>query len=133
MAEVVLTSAGTELVAEALARGLDRGQAPGSLELMSERGPNGAVLAVLALAHPAAITPGRGRIEFYSISEDAEAPGGARAVWARFRNAAGEVVLECDVGLKNSKAAIELDETNIRPGDVVRIHSLVLTMRTAQG
>ena len=133
MAEVVLTSAGIELVAEAIARGLDRGQAPGSLELMSERGSGGTVLAVLALAHPAAITPGRGRIEFHSIQEEPDAPGGARTVWARFRNAEGAVLLECDVGLERSKAAIELDEIQIRPGDVVRIKSLVLTLRTAQG
>jgi hypothetical protein len=97
----------------------------GSIELQTG---DGATLAVLRLSSPAAMLDAEGELEFNDIAMEDAALAQGTALQARIVGIDGREVFACDVGDKNSDAAIKLTSIKIDRGVPVRIDSFRLVM-----
>lgn len=118
---------------QALLNAIDANATPGTLALYTATQPaTGAaitdqvLLGTLTFARPCgSVTDGV--LTFYAISQDGNADATGIATWARARDGNGVFVADMDVGLTNSGAAVQMDNTQIYQGGIISVTSGTIT------
>lgn len=104
----------------ALKTAIDAGSGPGTIKIYTGTMPatpdtaitSQTLLGTLTCADPCGTVSGK-TLTFSAITQDSSADAGGIAAWARIADSAGVAVIDIDVGLVGSGAALQMNTTTI--------------------
>jgi hypothetical protein len=134
MATIKLATTARNAAADAVVDLIDAGAGAGTIKIYTgsmpadpQTGATGTLLATLTFSGTAFGAAATGVATADTITADASADDTGTAGWARIADGNGNTIMDCDVGVSASGAAIEFDSVSFEAGGAINITALTYT------